>query len=87
MQDRDNLLSRRTQRASSDAASVAKYHMQSPQAFLLSFLQYCGKCQGKVWEGGCGRRVWEGGCGRVGLGCDSGCEAEVYVLQHQPATL
>ena len=45
MQDRDNLLSRRTQRASSDAASVAKYHMQIPQALLLSFLQYCGKCK------------------------------------------
>jgi len=29
---------------------------ESSQAFLLSFLQYCGKCQGKVWEGKLG--VW-----------------------------
>ena len=78
MQDRDNLLSRRTQRASSDAASVAKYHMQIPPGFSSEFSPVLWEVTGE----GVG-----GGRGRVSLGCDSGCEAEVHVLQHQPATL
>lgn len=88
MQDRDNLLSRRTQRTSSDAASVARYYMQNPPGFSSEFSPVLWEGVGeKVWEGGRGRegvggRAWEGGCGMVNLGY----EAEVYVLQHQLAT-
>ena len=47
MQDRDNLLSRRTQRASSDAASVANYYMQNPPGFSSKFSPVLSEVSGE----------------------------------------